>query len=410
MRTPTLRTERAAVEFVEDVFSRLRPVARPARFPGALRSLQLHKDAPWQMDLPTAVATIHYLFRSLRMKVYLLAVIGGKPDALARINAQPMDKTLRKHLVERMNGTLRWPVVLRGKRYDRNVLLKDQSLSFVQCRVQTIKEGPIPPEYVRFLESITTPLPDGVYVLTLTDAVIARKDRGDPFELGRRIEAPERLLPILNGSGHELYWDVPIANYDDLLARDLPPGVITDWDAKKGAAIFRGSATGCGYAADTNARLALASKSKTIPLLDAGVVSKTPMLKMDPKHGLGYVSHADLVGFKTIEEQSRCKYILHVEGNVAAFRLASMLRLGSVLLIVDSPFTLWYGKQLKPLVHYVPVKADLSDLESQLQWCVDHDEQCRAIAQAGKELAEALLRPETVRASFAKTLWTFIAA
>ena len=42
---------------------------------------------------------------------------------------------------------------------------------------------------------------------------------------------------------------------------------------------------------------------------------------------------------------------------------------------------MWYFPLLKPFVDYVPVKADLSDLEEKIKWCRDHDDECRKIAE-----------------------------
>ena len=59
------------------------------------------------------------------------------------------------------------------------------------------------------------------------------------------------------------------------------------------------------------------------------------------------------------------------------------MRLGSVILKVESrqvADTMWYFPLLKPYVDHVPVKEDLSDLETQIRWCREHDEECKKIA------------------------------
>ena len=40
--------------------------------------------------------------------------------------------------------------------------------------------------------------------------------------------------------------------------------------------------------------------------------------------------------------------------------------MGSVILLVDSPYTLWFQDKLKEYEHYVPVKDDLSNLKRQI--------------------------------------------
>lgn len=402
MRTSTLRGLRDALEFIEDVFARVETSRKPSRFPGAIRA-QRGVQGPWSMDLATAKETLKYLIGSVRMKFYLLSVVDGRPEALARVQAQPMDMTLRRALVDRMNTRLRWPVTLRGKRYDRRTLLSDPSLTFSQCRVHAIKDGPVPPEYVDFLKDLKN-LPDGVFVLSLTDAVLARKDRGDPFGLGRRLRAPERLLPILNGSGHVDYFDIPIVNYDDLLAKPLGDDLTTTWNDKKDEAVFRGGSTGCGYTPKSNARLALAARGD----VNLGVVSRHAAVKVDPVHGLGYQPDSKLVPWMSLAQQSLYKYIVHVDGNVAAFRLASMMRLKSLMLIVEGPYTLWYGHLLKPWKHYVPLKSDASDLDAKLEWCRAHDKACQDMAEAASQVAELVLQRQTQQVTFSKTLWSVV--
>ncbi len=38
---------------------------------------------------------------------------------------------------------------------------------------------------------------------------------------------------------------------------------------------------------------------------------------------------------------------------------------------------MWFSHLLKPYIHYVPVKSDLSDLIEKIQWCRDNDEKCK---------------------------------
>jgi hypothetical protein len=53
---------------------------------------------------------------------------------------------------------------------------------------------------------------------------------------------------------------------------------------------------------------------------------------------------------------------------------------GSVPIKVDSPKIEWFYNGLEPWVNYVPVKADYSDLVTNIQWLKDNDEKAREIA------------------------------
>ena len=43
-------------------------------------------------------------------------------------------------------------------------------------------------------------------------------------------------------------------------------------------------------------------------------------------------------------------------------------------------------------MHLVPIRADLSDLGEQLEWCNNHPNECAAIAAAGNALANEVIQ------------------
>ena len=95
--------------------------------------------------------------------------------------------------------------------------------------------------------------------------------------------------------------------------------------------------------------------------------------------------------FTPIYEQSKYKYLVYVDGHCAACRYGFMMRLGSVIIKVESrqvADTMWYFPLLKPYVDHVPVKDDLSDLEEKIRWCREHDDECRKIADNAKAFYE----------------------
>ena len=95
-------------------------------------------------------------------------------------------------------------------------------------------------------------------------------------------------------------------------------------------------------------------------------------------------------------EQSRHKFILNIDGNIAAFRLLSWMQTGSVILNVKSDYSLWFSNKLKHRKNIIEIKADLSDLQKQYEWCLKNDDKCKQIAKAGLELSKKLLTKEVV--------------
>ena len=64
--------------------------------------------------------------------------------------------------------------------------------------------------------------------------------------------------------------------------------------------------------------------------------------------------------------------VFDVDGNSNAWSsFFWKLRSGSVTLKVESPFEQWYYGRLKPWVHYVPVAANLSDVDRAIDYVLD---------------------------------------
>ncbi|KAL4151888.1 hypothetical protein PRNP1_008825 [Phytophthora ramorum] len=201
------------------------------------------------------------------------------------------------------------------------------------------------------------------------------------------------------------------------------------WGDKVNTAFFRGSATGGGTTIETNQRLHLAHLSNTwktdpamngeaerdaatadheqelVPLLNAEVTTwnlrdkKIAGKPMTFLHNEDFIFEGGRQHFIPIYEQSKFKYILYVEGHCAANRYAFLMRLGSVILKVESRCVadeMWYYPVLKPFEDHVPIKADLSDLAEKIQWCREHDDKCQQIAARANELYDKFVSKEAI--------------
>lgn len=94
----------------------------------------------------------------------------------------------------------------------------------------------------------------------------------------------------------------------------------------------------------------------------------------------------------TSEEQTKYKYFL----NLSDTRLGLELESGCCVLLAQNKYKLWYRDLLKPYVHYVPVKQDLSDLIEKIKWCQSHDEDCEKIAKNAKVFVSTFLGKEGI--------------
>ena len=216
----------------------------------------------------------------------------------------------------------------------------------------------------------------------------------------------QKMAPIFSKSKTDSYADILIPNEDDWkrcsnkyfkdeCSNKYKSNVIEkwnlDWEKKRNICIFRGSASGCGITTETNPRLKAADISVDYPeLLDAGI---TKWNERDKKYIGKPIDTIDirkfrfeLVEYMEDAEKSGYKYILNIDDHVSDCRLSSELGMNSVVLIVQSPYKLWFHYMLKEYVHYVPVKGDLSNLISQIEWCKKHEKECKKIAAAARQL------------------------
>jgi len=89
------------------------------------------------------------------------------------------------------------------------------------------------------------------------------------------------------------------------------------------------------------------------------------------------------------------KYTLIIDGALIASSHQWMFASGCVPLMVSHPNNdYWFKRYLKPGVHYVSVKYDLSDLDEKLEWLVNHDSAAREIAENSMTFARTILSAE----------------
>jgi hypothetical protein len=353
-------------------------------------------NGPWEQSEEALKNTIDYVFNKLRYSCYLLCVTDSKPTLYKIVN-----RSTAPLFRSKINKTLK-----------RQKTSKHKTWRVLQCVLKEhSKEEATSVEWERFLKELSIPLPDGVYLLNLTDAVLLRKDGKYPWDIleNKPLDLTySKFIPILGGSSQKGFHDIPMPNYDDIrvvMGYDKLPSFETDWNAKKPIAVFRGTPTGCGTTPETNMRLKLATMRS--PELDVGIVSiPKSKLKYDPKKGFSMTQKVPTVPFMDMTEQSKHKYILHVDGNVAAYRLLKSMLTKSVILKVEGEYLLWIDHLLKPMKHYIPIKADLSDLQEKLEWCKKHDDKVRKIAENGYLFAKKVLTKDCIEETFAKLLWS----
>ena len=135
----------------------------------------------------------------------------------------------------------------------------------------------------------------------------------------------------------------------------------------------------------------------------------------DPRFDLGFtgaIQNMDIAQYPFLarlmrprlsqQDMLNYKYLLVLRGSDVASSFYWTMNSGSLGLVMEGYFDSFASAHFKPWEHYVPFKADLSDLEDRLAWCQANDETCRDMAERAQEkcrlLARADLRDEISRA------------
>jgi hypothetical protein len=226
----------------------------------------------------------------------------------------------------------------------------------------------------------------------------------------------DKYSPILSMVTTDNNADIPMPTWEDWAraqSQSKPPKFFDGcrsydynfnipWKDKIPIAVFRGASTGGGTTVENNTRLKISLMSSTqgpVKLLDAGITKwntrprktmNSPFLQTIEPNKLPF----KLVNPLSPEEQSKYKYIINIDGHVSAFRLSLELSMGSVILLVESKYKLWFKKYLVENVHYISVSADLSDLFEKIQWCRENDDKCEEIAKNAKLFYDTYLKKD----------------
>ena len=179
-----------------------------------------------------------------------------------------------------------------------------------------------------------------------------------------------------------------------------------DWSARSDEIIWRGSVTGMGLSSldpslqhhpGVVQRLRMATRC--LPLdVDFRFVPGGGGDKLDV-----VLKKAGLIAERIpTETWLKHKFAIDIDGFSNAWdNLFHRLLMGCCVLKVGSNFGFkqWYYDQLEPFHHYVPVRADMSDLEEKIDWVRSHDNEAREIAANGQALANSLTwEKESIRA------------
>lgn len=262
-------------------------------------------------------------------------------------------------------------------------------------------------------------LPDVEFFHNRRDFPLITRDHTEPYNnihgsKNIKKKYQRQHAPVFSSSISERFADVLVPTYEDWSrvlhqekntyikhsCRQYPIIQESPWRNKIRKCVFRGSTTGVGFNSETNKRLkAYEIGKENTTLLDIGITNWN--LRVRKHESNEYLQTIEMKEYKlsnrlSPQEQSQYAYILNIEGHVSAYRLSYEMSFGSVVLIVGSEWHMWFQRFMLPWVHYVPVKEDLSDLVSIVEWCKEHDQECEIIAQNGLEFYHKYLNYESI--------------
>lgn len=264
------------------------------------------------------------------------------------------------------------------------------------------------------------------------DFPIVRKDlkhpaqnlfKNDPVDYSHKYK---NLLPIVGYSASNIHCDFMVPTDEDvsmvfqkfmtLTCENMYYGIKDNiqWKDKINKAVFRGKATGCGITIATNQRLKLTNIASKMDsnIIDAGITKWNARDKVNK----GVVSKIMPWSFPfrpkpfmSRDEQMQHKYLISVDGHVRPFRVPFELGTNSVVLLVDSLYNYkcWWDELLEPNVHYIPIKADLSDLEDKIRWCIANDQKCKEISDNATKWYNKYMTPDGICNVTARALTRF---
>ncbi len=248
-----------------------------------------------------------------------------------------------------------------------------------------------------YMSAQKTKLPDVSFLMTLHDGLTEL-----PIELKSNQHLPILTFAKTQKVQNAILFPDPLTEefarkkLKRMRFEQLKPGNF--WSSKIEKAFWRGGTTGGKYFMEdwyTKPRVQLALLSQYYPNeIDAGFSTfspmgedvKTEMLKCLPK--VDWVAH---------KKHLKYKYLVIADGHTCTYpRFYLGLAANSVVFKHDSDHYQWFYKLLKPYEHYIPVKADFSDLPEKVQWARAHDKEVKKIASRANRLIMQNLEKEHI--------------
>lgn len=108
--------------------------------------------------------------------------------------------------------------------------------------------------------------------------------------------------------------------------------------------------------------------------------------------------------YLSMPEQTKYKYLIDIRGNGYAGRLKLLMFTNRPIFYIERDDIEFFNTDLKPFVHYIPVKADLSDLQEKYEWAEANPDKAKEIAANALEYAKTHLTREAAIQYYSKII------
>lgn len=186
------------------------------------------------------------------------------------------------------------------------------------------------------------------------------------------------------------------------------------WQERRDMLYWRGTDTGVWRyrQVDQAPRVGICRLAKNGALGISAAITNVEKRKDSGVRARHYAEHGLLGAWEHQDEILKYRYQLDIDGNASAWS-GFFLKLlsGSPVLKIASEFhwRQWYYADLVPGQHYVPVDADLSNLEEKLNWLRANPLEAQRIGESGRQFALSRTFPAEIgrAADTVRRLMTF---
>ena len=96
--------------------------------------------------------------------------------------------------------------------------------------------------------------------------------------------------------------------------------------------------------------------------------------------------------FTSLPDHCKYKYLIDFLGNGYSGRVKHLLHTGRPLFYQERDWNEYWFFDMKPFVHYIPVKNDLSDFYEKFEWAKNNEHECTKIGKNAQDFAANNLR------------------